>query len=182
MVYNYIDFLKENINNNFLYRNTHQNWLFEFLRNGEIGGRHDTDFTSFSKVVDSGGMDNFGGTRIIFNEPILEEQGLIEIEYDRYFFEDDNVLCGYVTAYSGIDWYYKENGYEDEDDYIKRGIDDRNILPWDSYIESFEHEQELVIEDKLKYVPDLIRGVQFTNDEPTPELLKLLHEHKIRKY
>lgn len=181
MVYNYRDFLIES-SNNFLYRTTDHRWLFEFLRDGEIGGRHDTDFTSFSKKVDSGGMDDFGGTLIIFNGDILEKQGLTEIEYDSYFFEDNVELCGYVTSFSGSDWYYKNNGYDDEDDYIERGIDEGNVISWESFIKSFEHEQELVIENKLKYTHDLIRGVQFKKDKPTPELLKLLHENKIRIY
>ena len=45
---------------------------------------------------------------------------------------------------------------------------------WDEYIESFEHEQEVIIEN-LKFKSNLIKNIQFFREQQNSELIKLMN-------
>jgi len=156
-----------------VYRNTSYKWLFELIKKKSIIPK---SFISFSKFEDSGGQDNFGGTRITFDKKLLEKQGLIEVFYERHFFETYPEICLYVTGYRDVDHYYQENDYEDEEDFLFNGREDETTLDWDTYLEDYATEGEFVIK-KLKFVPGIIKFVEFTEDKPVDT--KLLDKAKI---
>jgi hypothetical protein len=142
-----------------VYRNTALKWLMEFLNKGTAVPYGDKKrFISFSNKEDSGGADNFGDVRIEFNSKLLYKQGAIEIEYDRDFFEEHPDICTYVTGYKGEEDYYKQNDYEGKEDFEENGQDDQDTLTWETMIEDYENEAEIVIK-KLKYIEGLITKV-----------------------
>ncbi len=139
-----------------LYRNTSIHWLNDFLKKGVA--LPNTAFISFSKEEDSGGMDSFGETNIEFSAKELYKQGAIEVEYNVDFFEENPKICMYVTGYKGEEDYYQKKGYEGKEDFEENGQDDFNTLMWETVIEDYEHEAEVVIK-KLKYTDGLILSV-----------------------
>ena len=142
-----------------LYRNTSIDWLNDFLKKGiTYPYINKKRFISFSKEEDSGGADNFGETNIEFNAKELYKQGAIEIEYNVDFFEQNPEICKYVTGYKGEEDYYQQRGYEGKQDFEENGQDDFDTLMWETVIEDFENEAEVVIK-KLKYKDGLILSV-----------------------
>lgn len=95
-----------------LYRNTSIEWFKTFKQNKVIEGK---PFISFSFESDSGGMDNFGDTQIVFDANKLFAQGAIEILYEPEFFAEH------------------EEAWEN------------NELSWEDVVEDFAHEEEVVI-------------------------------------
>lgn len=163
---------------NVLYRNTSVRWLTEFLEKKTIFPYRDRDkrFVSFSKKEDSGGADNFGDICIEFNSKKIYAQGALEIEYDIDFFEEHSDICMYVTGYKNETDYYKNYDYDDAEDFQERGQGDQDVVPWDSMIEDYENEAEVVIK-KLKYEDKLITNVILPEEDE--KLLKLLNKLNI---
>jgi len=143
-----------------LYRNTAMKWLTDFLTKGSAVPFGDAKkrFISFSAKEDSGGADNFGEVNIEFNSKELYKQGAIEIEYDVDFFEEHQDICIYVTGYKNEKDYYQQNDYKDKEDFEENGQDDSDTLMWETMIEDYENEAEIVIK-KLKYIKGLINKV-----------------------
>jgi hypothetical protein len=160
-----------------LWRNTNFKWLLELLKRGKYSSEKGR-FISLSNKEDSGGQDDFGGTRIQFNAEELYKQGAIEIEYDRYFFDKHSDICRYVTGYDSEDDYYQDHDYKDADDFNKNGNDDLDTLSWESMLEDYENEDEIVIKE-IKFNDNLIKNVTFTKDKPNKALLELLDKYKI---
>ena len=131
-----------------LYRNTSIEWFKTFKQNKVIEGK---PFISFSFDSNSGGMDNFGDTQIVFDADKLFSQGAIEIIYEPDFFAEHPDICLYVT------------GYESEEDYYEQHDDFNNAeeawenheLAWEDVIEDYAHEEEVVIKT-LTYENGLI--------------------------
>jgi hypothetical protein len=126
-----------------VWRSASQNWLKEFIDNeGYID--HKDRFISFSFAQDSGGQDNFGGEEVIIEfdkDTILSQahsQGLGEVEYDPYYMEQHPDVAIYVLGQTRED--YLEGAEKD----IGDDWDNREDY-WEGYIESFEHEQEIVM-------------------------------------
>ena len=158
--------LFESFDEETLYRNTSIQWLMDFLRKGSAKPYGDKRrYISFSKKEDSGGQDTYGDIRIDFNAKELYTQGAIEVEYVTDFFDEHPEICRYVTGYESEDEYYKENGYESAEDYTANNADDADTIPWESNIEDYEAEAEVVIKN-LKFKDGLITKVT------VPEKLK----------
>lgn len=158
--------------NNSLWRNTNHRWLLELLKNGKVTAEKGR-FISFSSEEDSGGQDDFGGTRIKFNENIVYKQGAIEINYDTRFFEEYPEISRYVCGFKSEEEYYSDKGYS--------GAEEANAdmeLTWDQYVEGFENENEVVIK-KIKFTENLIESVNFIKDKPNKKLIELLNMHNI---
>jgi hypothetical protein len=141
-----------------VWRSASQNWLKEFIDNeGYID--HKDRFISFSFDPESGGMDNFGGEEVVieFDQDIIlsqaHSQGLGEIEYDLCYMEDHPEVAKYILGF-GTKQEYFDNNDEIEDDWDNK--DDY----WESYIESFEHEKEIVMKT-LSDEEGLIKGIVF---------------------
>jgi len=153
-----------------IFRNTKPDWLFYLLENGKIKSH---TFFSFSFNRDSGGQDKFGNVLISFDYDKLFGQGAEEIWYEIQFMNEFPEICKYVTAFSDAQEYYDsmgvENGKEAHENYE---------LSWPEYIESFEHEEEIVIKE-LSYEPGLINYVIFFHDKPSKSLLSLLKQYNI---
>ena len=147
-----------------------QNWLEKFLDNGGVID-HGDRFISLSYDDDAGGQDNFGGKEVLieFDEDEvlkqLSQQGLEPIEYSPEWFEEYPEIAQYVT------------GYSSEKDYIEDHEDEFDI-PWESYIEDFSFERELVLK-KLKYTSKLIKQV-IINKPAKQSLLNKLRRNKIK--
>lgn len=156
----------------FVYRNTDEDWLLNFLENGYI---KDT-FISFSLDEDSGTSDDFGSIKIKFNLNELEKQDLIEIFYEEEFFQMYPQICYYVTGYESKQDYYENMGYDSEEEALDSN--DPDAILWESYLEDFEEEQELVVSKKLELTKGLINEVIF-REEPDDKLLKLLEKNDI---
>jgi len=152
-------FENNNSDKQIIYRNTAFKWLLDFLKKGEVipymGKKR---FISLSFKEDSGGSDDFGDTRVVFDAKMLFKQGAIEIEYDDYFFEENPDICAYITGFKSEDEYYRESGYEGKKGYEENAQDDSNVLSWNVIIEDYENEAEVVIK-KIKYLPGLIKHV-----------------------
>lgn len=157
----------------YVWRNTNFNWLLELLTKKYINAERNR-FISFSSNENSGGQDDFGGTRIKFNRKELERQGLVEIEYDTDFFKEHPDICLYVTAYKSKEDYYENLGYDGPDE-----ANDNGELTWEDYIGDFEIEQELVLKE-IKYTSKLIEEVTFIKDKPSTELIDILKSENIK--
>lgn len=160
-------------NKKVLYRNTSLKWLMDFLNKGSATPYMSKKrFISFSKKPDSGGQDRFGDIRIVFDATKLYAQGAIEIEYDTEFFEDHPDISMYVTSYKGEEDYYKNSGYKSKKDFEKNGQDDSNTLMWETVIEDYEDEAEVVIKNlKLEkglilniVIPKKFKGTDFDSE------------------
>lgn len=146
-------------NRKMLYRNTSIKWLIEFLNKGSaLPYGSEERFISFSKEEDSGGQDDYGDVLIIFNANMLYAQGAIEVEYYEEFFEEHPDICQYVTGYKNEKDYYKNAGYKSKEDFEKNGQNDVDTLSWETTIEDYAEEAEVVIK-KLKLEKGLIIGV-----------------------
>ena len=170
-----------------LFRNTGESWLIEFLSEGEIKLPSDEvhwppKYISFSRDSNSGSMDTFGYVNIEFNEQMVFDQGAKEIYYEPEFFEQNSGLSLYVTGFSDKwDWYDQEGYFDETED--EDVVDGKHRHEWAGYIETYEHEEEIVIQH-LKYVPGLIKHVIFDKriyDKQKPQkfLLNLLNKNKI---
>lgn len=136
------------------YRNTSEQWLIDLLSKGNIGPYGDDKrFISLSFAEDSGGMDTFGNIRVVIDYNMLLKQHPIEVYYEPEFMEQYPDICMYVTGYDG------RFDYEEEHD--------ENDLSWETTIEDYEHEEEILIK-KLTFTEGLIVGVVF---ESTPSKL-----------
>jgi len=155
-----------------LWRNTDYRWLLELLNKGKIKSDNNR-FISFSIKEDSGGQDDFGGTRIEFNSGEIYKQGAIEIYYDAEFFEKYPEISRYVTGYKTEKDYYKDKGYAGAEEANEDGE-----LTWEDYIGDFEIEDEVVIKE-IKFTSDLIKGVKFIKDKPSKQLITLLNKYNI---
>lgn len=146
-------------NRKLLYRNTSIKWLMEFLNKGSALPYGSEDrFISFSKQEDSGGQDDYGNVRITFNANMLYGQGAIEVEYYEEFFEEHPDICQYVTGFKNEDEYYKNSDYKGKEDFEENGQNDVDTLPWESTIEDYSEEAEVVIK-KLKLEKGLVVNV-----------------------
>lgn len=149
---------------NTVYRNTALAWLLSFLKKETaVPYMSKKRFISFSNEPDSGGMDTFGDVRIEFDKKLLFKQGAVEIEYDRDFFEEHPDISMYVTSYKGEEDYYQNRGYEGKEDFEENGQDDSETLMWDTVIEDYENEAEIVIK-QLKFEKGLITNVTVPKD------------------
>lgn len=144
---------------NICFRNTNPNWVKEFLIKRKIKNQK---FISFSLDENSGSMDNFGDTLVVFNYDKLLEQGAQEIYYDADWFEDNPEICMYVT------------GYENRENY-EYNHDEETDLSWETTIEDYEHEEEIVLKGELIYENGLILTIK-TKDE---ELISLCNKMNI---
>lgn len=96
---------ESNLTNRTLWRNTDEDWLYEFLKNGFIKAKNDR-FISLSLDQYSGGMDDFGDVQIEFDEDMIFDQGAIEVFYEPEFFSTHPEISMYVTAYANEEDYY----------------------------------------------------------------------------
>jgi len=153
-----------------IYRNTSENWLLRLLQNNHIKatGR----FISFSLVPNSGGMDDFGKTRITLNRELLDEQGLEEIFYEPEYFELHPEISQYVSGYGSEQQYYDDKDFDNAEEAY-----DQSDFDWKSFVESYEHEEELVLKE-LTYKPGMVLNVMFSL-EPSEELKQLLDKNSI---
>ena len=156
------------------WRNTSWKWLYELLKKQNIKASKNR-FISFSLNKDSGGQDDFGKTKIEFVYNFLLKQGAIEIWYEADFFKMYPDICIYVTGYKNEKSYYEDKGYDEIPS--KEEIWKEHELDWDTYVEDFSNEEEIVIK-KLKYVDKLIKHVKF-NKKPNKKLLELLDKYSI---
>lgn len=163
--------LNENYNH-FVWRNTNYKWLYELLSKKTIKSKRGR-FISFSMAEDSGGQDDYGGTRIKFNRTELDKQGLIEVYYDYEFFERYPEISRYVTGYKSEKEYYENLGYSGPEE-ANNNLD----LTWEEYIEGYEGEEELVLKN-LKFNENLILNVSFIKDRPSKNLINLLKINNI---
>lgn len=165
----------EESNENVLYRNTDIGWLLDFLTNKSIKQeRRDKKFISLSLDKESGSQDKFGDTKIIFNKDKLENQGAIEVYYEKEFMEMYPKISKYVTGYENEKEYYNDKDLKNADDAIKN-----NEFTWDEYIKSFEHEQEFVI-SKIKYEDELIKKVIIKNKNFDANIKKIFEKNNIK--
>jgi len=153
-----------------LYRNTSQQWLINLLTDGSIMTEN-KEWISISQDHNSGGMDNYGHCRIVFNEEMIYNQGAIEIDYDVDFFREFPAICAHVTGFSTEKEYYANLGYSDAEE-----ADENSELNWEQYCETFSGEDEVVIHE-IKYEPGLILSIELINEQLEPEL-----EHLLKKY
>jgi len=153
-----------------IYRNTHENWLLKLLKDNHIdaNGR----FISFSLTEDSGGQDNFGDTRIVFDRDLLDDQGLEEIFYEADYFDTHPEISQYVCGYENEQDFYDGQDYDNEEEAAEQ-----LEMDWNNNVESYEHEQELVMK-KLTYKDGIISNVIFST-EPNEELKQLLDKNQI---
>ena len=143
-----------------VFRSCSQDWLKEFIDNhGYID--HGKNYISFSFDSESGGADSFGGAEITieFDENLLlaqaHSQGLGEVEYDPYYMKQHPDIALYVLGQKTKKDYLdnlNNNEYPDK----KHWGDEY----WEAYIESYEHEQEIVLK-KLKDEEGLIKNIVF---------------------
>ncbi len=159
-----------------LYRNTAQEWLEEFLREGKKIAEEGR-FISFSLDEESGGMDEFGKIRIMFDSKKLFDQEAIEVNYDPEFMERHPDISLYVTGYESMEDYIDNIRDEWERDNEKEMPENEQFWSWEGYVETEEHEQEVVMKE-IKYEEDLIEKVIFF-ERPKPSLIKLLEEKNI---
>ena len=143
-----------------VFRLASQDWLKEFIDNhGFIS--HGDRFISFSFDSESGGQDAFGGAEIkieLNKESILrqgEEQGLGPIEYDEFWMKQHPKICLSVTGHRSKTSYYQTITVKND----KEAWESQEMT-WESYLESFEAEQEIVLH-KLKDEIGLIKNVTF---------------------
>lgn len=168
------DKVEEKTENN-LYRNTDIGWLMEFLVNNNIEQkRRDKKFISFSLNEESGSMDKFGDTRIIFNKDKLENQGAIEVYYEKEFMEMYPEISKYITGYKSEKDYYDSKDFNNEKEAIEA-----NDFSWEEYIRDFEHEEEFVI-PKIKYEDGLIKKVIIKSKDFNDNIKKLLEKNNIK--
>lgn len=128
-----------------VWRSASQAWLKEFIDNeGFID--HKDKFISFSFDPESGGQDNFGGEEVVieFDKDILlaeaRLQGLGEVEYDPYYMEQHPDVALYVLGHDSEESYYDSIGVKNQEE-AWESVE----MDWEGYIESFEHEQEIVM-------------------------------------
>ena len=149
-----------------LFRNTSIKWLIDFLKKGEaVPYKSKKRYISFSKESDSGGMDEYGDIRIDFDADELYKQGAIEVGYYPEFFEENPEICMYVTGYKGEEDYYQNSGYEGKEDFEENGQNDVDTLTWESNLESYEGEAEIVLK-KLKFKEGLIKKIVVDKKQP----------------
>lgn len=147
------------------YRNTDEQWLYGLLINGYAEPyQSNKRFISFSFAEDSGGMDDFGNVHIAFNFDYLLKQHAVEVYYEPDFMEMHPDICMYVTGYDC------RQDYEDQHD-------PETDLSWDTTIEDFEHEEEIVMK-KVKFEEGMILNVIFKN-KPSAKTIALCEMHKI---
>ena len=145
-----------------IYRNTHINWLIKLLKEGFIKG---DKFISLSSAENSGGQDNFGDTRIIFNRDILDNQGLEEIFYEPDYFEENPEISQYVMGYSSEQDFYDSQDYDNAEEAAEQ-----LEMDWENNIESYTHEEELVIKE-IKFEEGLIEKVILHSENKEAERL-----------
>ena len=154
----------------FLFRNTHPNWLIGLLKKGMIKAEKGR-FLSFSEDSESGGADDYGSMQVQFNRDEMERQGIIQIDYTPYFFENNPKICFYVSGYESEEDYYESIDVQDADEAWENGE-----LSWDDMLEDYSGEEEWVM-DKIKWTPELINHVRFKKN---PKLQKLLDQKGIK--
>ena len=154
----------------FLFRNTHPNWLIGLLKKGMIKAEKGR-FLSFSEDSESGGADDYGSMQVQFNRDEMKRQGIIQIDYTPYFFENNPKICFYVSGYESEEDYYESIDVQDADEAWENGE-----LSWDDMIEDYSGEEEWVM-DKIKWTPELINHVRFKKN---PKLQKLLDQKGIK--
>lgn len=153
------------LDQNTIYRSTSAEFIINWIKQGTLV-RPDR-FFSFSFHPDSGTSDDFGPCQMVCNRDAIErENELIEVYYDPDFFESHPEICEYVT------------GYKSEQDYYanQEGRDELDVLDWETYLEDYSEEQELVVPEKLVYNPDMIREIncsESASDDLQIELTKL---------
>jgi hypothetical protein len=162
-------FLGEANKYDFLYRNTHPNWLIELLNKGKIKADKDR-FISFSADSDSGGQDDYGSMQVEFNMKEMKSQGVIEIEYDSDFFDDNPKVSMYVSGYSSEEDYYDNQDFDNEEE-----AHDESELGWDDHIGDFTEEEEWIL-DSIKFNSNLINNVTLKKNT---KLQKLLDENEV---
>jgi hypothetical protein len=143
-----------------VWRSASQEWLKEFIDNeGFID--HKDKFISFSFDPESGGQDSFGGEEIVieFDKDLLlaqaRSQELGEVEYDPYYMEQHPDVALYVLGHDSEKSYYASIGVKNQKE-AWESVE----MDWDGYIESFEHEQEIVMR-KLSDEEGLIKEIVF---------------------
>jgi len=137
-----------------IYRNTSIEWINE-LENKEF--IEHTSFISFSRDKNSGGQDEFGDVCLEIDEDELFKQGAIEVWYDKDFMENYPDICKHITGYTGEKDFLKQNANEN-------GEVGECELDWNMIIESYEHEEEIVIK-KLQFVKDKMTYKKVNKDE-----------------
>ncbi len=143
-----------------VWRSASQEWLKQFIDNeGFID--HKDKFISFSFDPDSGGQDSFGGEEVIieFDKDILlaeaRLQDLGEIEYDPYYMEQHPDVALYVLGHNSEESYYDSIGVKNQEE-AWESVE----MDWEGYIESFEHEKEIVMKS-LSNEEGLIKEIVF---------------------
>lgn len=147
----------------YLYRGTSYDWLNQFITQKSLT----YNFISLSLRKDSS-FEFLSSVMIEFDKSIVdgfaEKQGLGEIEYSTDFFDDNPHICEYVTAYKNREEYLEQatnyGDYDSDDD------------AWESYIDSYEHEAEYIL-NHIEYVPGIITKVELYRKPPTKLLNKL---------
>lgn len=140
---------------NKVYRSTSPQFIISWIKNGKLErpGR----FFSFSWNASSGGQDNFGPCRMTLDLNELKKHNeVIEIHYDEVFFAQHPNICMYVT------------GYRSEEDYYDQmsGRDEVEVLDWETCLEDFNAEEELVVPETLVYSEGVITDVRCTDEVP----------------
>jgi len=168
----YKEFVNEGSSELFLYRNTDEPFLLEILKKGKVYSRN-KKFVSLSKEPDSGGLDEYGNVRIIFNGNLLFKEGAIEIYYDDpEFWEEYPEIAKHVTGFRDAKDYYKDKGYKGPEEANENGE-----LTWEQYCEGFSDESEVVI-PFIKMMPNLISSIQ-SKDKLKKETIDLLAKFNI---
>lgn len=157
-----------------IYRNTDINWLIEFL---EHGIKKKDDFISLSSHENSGNMDNFGDTKIIFNKDLLDNQGLEEVFYEEDYFNENPKISKYITGFENEEDFYDDKDYDNSEEAY-----DQCEMDWESNIKSYEHEEEFLM-SVIRYEEDLIEKVilQEHNIKAESLLNKYNIEYEIKK-
>lgn len=138
-----------------LYRTSDADFIKELINNGSVdnGG-----YFSLSKEFDSGGMDDYGQYTIVFDRNLLESKNeLIEVEYTPEFFASNPDVAMKVLGFT-------EESYDEE----AMGED------WESYINTYENEQEVLVKSPMVYTPGMFKSVHYNGDNPDEELLGIL--------
>lgn len=164
------ELISEDRQDGFLFRNTHPNWLIGLLKKGMIKAEKGR-FLSFSADSNSGGMDDYGDMQVQFNLDEMMRQGIVQIDYTPYFFNNNPEISFYVSGYEGEEDYYENLDVQDAEEAYENGE-----LSWEDIIADYSEEEEWVM-DKLKWTPELISHVLFKKN---PKLQKLLDQKEIK--
>lgn len=169
-------FVNEEQKQGSLFRSSDQMWLRIFLDQDQIiTPQKEGKFISLSRDKESGSQDDFGGKEIImeFDENKIFNQEAEEIWYEAEYFNKNPEISLYVLAYKNEDDYYEQHDLSGPEE-----ANEKMELTWEQYIESYEHEEEIIMK-KLKYQPGILKHVDILTPAH-PILIMMLEENKIQ--